>query len=159
MDEPLIAVTPVAFGDSNDDVHHLHLLLAALGRRVDQGEWETREYGRDTAEVVGVLLQHMNTGEDDRNADSGTAGDINDFAYNQGVFFRVTGGVFAADGSVTTHLADPARSWQVAPFAICRQARASPSNTLALTDSRACPRTSTSSAWPSGHKISRPCHI
>jgi hypothetical protein len=62
MDEPLIAVTPVAFGDSNDDVHDLYLLLAALVRRVDQGEWETREYGRDTAEVVGVLLQRMNMG-------------------------------------------------------------------------------------------------
>jgi hypothetical protein len=48
--------------------------------------------------------------------DSGTAADINDFGYNQGVFFRVIGGVFAADGSVTTHLEDPARSWQVASF-------------------------------------------
>ncbi len=44
---------------------------------------------------------------------------------------------------------DPVRSWQVALRATCRRAQASSSNISALTDSRACPRTSKSSAWRS----------
>jgi Tc toxin complex TcA C-terminal TcB-binding domain/Neuraminidase-like domain len=104
MNEPLMAITPVASGDSGDDVHNLHLVLKALELQVDQHEWDTRSYGAHTAEDVRGLLQRMDMPGDGQAINSSTADDINDYAHKQGILYRVRGAVFNADGTDASRL-------------------------------------------------------
>lgn len=99
MGEPLMAITAVAFGESGNKVHNLHLLLKALEFQVEQHEWDTRSYGTRTVEDVQALLHRMDMPGDGQAIDSSTADDINSYAHKQDIFYLVHGAVFNADGS------------------------------------------------------------
>jgi hypothetical protein len=104
MDEPLMATTPVAIGQSGNKVHNLHVVLKPREFQVDQHQWDPRVYGDRTIADVRVLPQQMDVPGDGQAVDVSIADDINDYFYKKGMFHGIAGAVTHADGSDASRL-------------------------------------------------------